>query len=207
MREARPAGAGRHDLIETSERLATLLAGARIPHEVLNAKQHEREATSSPRPGGPARSPSRPTWPAAARTSCSGQPPDADRRNRESSEAELSQIRELAEAPRPGARRRRPAHHRHQKARVAAHRQQLRGRSGRQGDRVEPFLSVPRGQPDAHLRRPDAHEGADDARRHEARGGDRERHAHAADRARPAARRTAQFRCPQAAAGIRRRRE
>ena len=30
--------------IETSERLATLLAGAGIAHEVLNAKQHEREA-------------------------------------------------------------------------------------------------------------------------------------------------------------------
>ena len=30
--------------IETSERLAKLLQGAKIPHEVLNAKQHEREA-------------------------------------------------------------------------------------------------------------------------------------------------------------------
>jgi preprotein translocase subunit SecA len=30
--------------IETSERLAKLLQGATIPHEVLNAKQHEREA-------------------------------------------------------------------------------------------------------------------------------------------------------------------
>ncbi len=30
--------------IETSERLASLLQGANIPHEVLNAKQHEREA-------------------------------------------------------------------------------------------------------------------------------------------------------------------
>jgi preprotein translocase subunit SecA len=30
--------------IETSERLAKLLVGANIPHEVLNAKQHEREA-------------------------------------------------------------------------------------------------------------------------------------------------------------------
>ena len=30
--------------IETSERLAKLLQGAQIPHEVLNAKQHEREA-------------------------------------------------------------------------------------------------------------------------------------------------------------------
>ncbi|HMK84968.1 MAG TPA: preprotein translocase subunit SecA, partial [Steroidobacteraceae bacterium] len=30
--------------IETSERLAKLLVGAKIPHQVLNAKQHEREA-------------------------------------------------------------------------------------------------------------------------------------------------------------------
>src|SRR5208337_1459287 len=30
--------------IEASERLAKLLQGAKIPHEVLNAKQHEREA-------------------------------------------------------------------------------------------------------------------------------------------------------------------
>jgi len=30
--------------IETSERLAKLLVGTKIPHEVLNAKQHEREA-------------------------------------------------------------------------------------------------------------------------------------------------------------------
>jgi preprotein translocase subunit SecA len=30
--------------IETSERLAKLLVSAKIPHEVLNAKQHEREA-------------------------------------------------------------------------------------------------------------------------------------------------------------------
>src|SRR6202521_5287584 len=30
--------------IETSERLGKLLQGAKIPHEVLNAKQHEREA-------------------------------------------------------------------------------------------------------------------------------------------------------------------
>ncbi len=30
--------------IETSERLAKLLNGEKIPHEVLNAKQHEREA-------------------------------------------------------------------------------------------------------------------------------------------------------------------
>src|SRR5579863_6547605 len=30
--------------IDTSERLAKLLVAANIPHEVLNAKQHEREA-------------------------------------------------------------------------------------------------------------------------------------------------------------------
>jgi preprotein translocase subunit SecA len=57
--------------IETSERLAKLLQGAKIPHEVLNAKQHEREAHIVARPGGPARSPLPPTWRAAARTSCS----------------------------------------------------------------------------------------------------------------------------------------
>ena len=40
--------------IETSERLAQLLASAGIPHEVLNAKQHEREAhivSEAGRPG------------------------------------------------------------------------------------------------------------------------------------------------------------
>jgi preprotein translocase subunit SecA len=50
--------------IETSERLALLLASAKIPHEVLNAKQHEREAHIVAEAGPP-------TWRDGAPTSCS----------------------------------------------------------------------------------------------------------------------------------------
>jgi preprotein translocase subunit SecA len=58
--------------IEKSEMLAALLKKRNIPHNVLNARHHEQEAfRSSPRPGGPARSPSPPTWPGAAPTSSS----------------------------------------------------------------------------------------------------------------------------------------
>ena len=58
--------------VETSEFLSGLLKKQGIEHEVLNAKQHEREAHDR-RAGGPARarSRSRRTWPAAAPTSCS----------------------------------------------------------------------------------------------------------------------------------------
>jgi preprotein translocase subunit SecA len=66
----------------------TSCAGAGIPHEVLNAKQHEREARSSPRPAARAPSPSRRIWPAEAPTSCSAATP--------------SSWRCAAEAPRPG---------------------------------------------------------------------------------------------------------
>ena len=41
--------------IEKSEFLSGLLEKAGIPHNVLNARQHEQEARSSPRPGGLAR--------------------------------------------------------------------------------------------------------------------------------------------------------
>jgi preprotein translocase subunit SecA len=41
--------------IETSEHVSELLEKAGIKHNVLNAKQHEREAASSPRPAGRAR--------------------------------------------------------------------------------------------------------------------------------------------------------
>ncbi len=57
--------------IETSELLSGQLTEAGIPHEVLNAKQHEREAHIVAQAGRPRRSPSPPTWPAAAPTSCS----------------------------------------------------------------------------------------------------------------------------------------
>ena len=58
--------------VEVSERSRGLLERQGIPHNVLNAKTHEREAQIITR-GGPARarSRSRPTWPAAASTSSS----------------------------------------------------------------------------------------------------------------------------------------
>jgi preprotein translocase subunit SecA len=41
--------------IETSERLSKMLTKAGIKHEVLNAKQHEREASIIAQAGRPAR--------------------------------------------------------------------------------------------------------------------------------------------------------
>jgi len=56
--------------IENSEMLSGHLATAKLAHEVLNAKQHAREAEIVAQAGRPTRSRSRPTWPAAGRTSC-----------------------------------------------------------------------------------------------------------------------------------------
>jgi len=50
LREARPTVLVGTTSIETSERLAKLLQGAKIPHEVLNAKHMEREAHIVARP-------------------------------------------------------------------------------------------------------------------------------------------------------------
>ena len=61
--------------IEKSEKLSGYLNRRGIPHNVLNAKQHEREARSSRRPGGRRRSRWPPTWPAEASTSCSAGTP------------------------------------------------------------------------------------------------------------------------------------
>jgi preprotein translocase subunit SecA len=55
--------------IEKSEMLAAFLKEQGIPHNVLNARYHEQEARSLPRPACLALSPSPPTWPAAAPTS------------------------------------------------------------------------------------------------------------------------------------------
>ncbi len=57
--------------IEKSERVSGMLQRRGVPHAVLNAKQHDREAIDR-RPGRTqGRSRSRPTWPAAAPTSSS----------------------------------------------------------------------------------------------------------------------------------------
>src|SRR5216683_687902 len=61
--------------IEKSEHLANLLKKASIPHQVLNAKQHEREAKVVSQPGERARSRFRPTWRAAAPTFCLAETP------------------------------------------------------------------------------------------------------------------------------------
>ncbi len=45
--------ASRYDSIETSEYLSGLLSKDKIPHEVLNAKQHEREAEIVAQAGRP----------------------------------------------------------------------------------------------------------------------------------------------------------
>ncbi len=56
--------------IEVSELLSKMLDKEKIPHQVLNAKQHEREAEIIVQAGRPGGVPSRPTWPGAVRTSC-----------------------------------------------------------------------------------------------------------------------------------------
>lgn len=56
--------------IENSELLSGLLKKAKLPHEVLNAKQHAREAEIVAEPASLATSPSPPTWRAAVPTSC-----------------------------------------------------------------------------------------------------------------------------------------
>ena len=61
--------------VAKSELLARLLEKRGVPHNVLNAKQHFREAEIVAQAGGAAPSPSPPTWPAAASTSSSGATP------------------------------------------------------------------------------------------------------------------------------------
>ena len=57
--------------VETSEYLSELMTRRGIPHNVLNAKEHERESEIIKDAGQPRPSRSRPTWPAAASTSSS----------------------------------------------------------------------------------------------------------------------------------------
>ena len=93
--------------IDKSEQLSKMLKVRGIPHQVLNAKHHEKEAEIVSQAGQKARSRSRPTWPAAAPTSCSGQ-----------GVADLGGLHILGTE-------------RHESRRID---NQLRGRSGRQGD-------------------------------------------------------------------------
>jgi len=63
--------------VEKSERLSAILKRMGVKHEVLNAKNHEREASIVPRPAARMRSPFPPTWPAAAPTFCSAETPNS----------------------------------------------------------------------------------------------------------------------------------
>ena len=93
--------------VETSEYLSELLTRKGITHNVLNAKEHAREAEIIKDAGQPARSRSRRTWRAAASTSSSA-----------TACARLGGLYVLATE-------------RHEARRID---NQLRGRSGRQGD-------------------------------------------------------------------------
>jgi preprotein translocase subunit SecA len=87
--------------IEKSERLSKLLKKRGIPHQVLNAKYHEREAEIVARPAARRRSPSPPTWRGGAPTSSSGA-------TRTSSPRACSARRGSIRPPRPRRRGRRP---------------------------------------------------------------------------------------------------
>ena len=118
--------------IENSEMLAAMLQKANLPHQVLNAKQHAREAEIVAQAGRPKM--------ITIATNMAGRGTDivlggnvekqvdvvrADPRLDEAGkEARIVALRaEWQHAARAGGRRRRPAHHRHRAPRVAPHRQ------------------------------------------------------------------------------------
>ena len=171
--------------IETSEMLSELLKRKGVPHNVLNAKQHEKEAgiiTQAGRPGT-----------VTIATNMAGRGVDillggnADGMAREKlrkqdidlaalSESDpvwvaaLAEARAACEADREGARRRRAARARHRAARGAAHRQPVARpfrASGR--PRLFPLLHLAGRRSDAAVWRPgcgEHHGSAEDRRGH-----------------------------------------
>ena len=166
-----------------------------------------RRRISSPRPAGSARSPSPPTWPAAAPTSSSAAMsssgsttssasmeagPEARRRRSRRSSAEVAEEKERVIAAGGlfvlGTER-------HESRRID---NQLRGRSGRQGDPgLSPLLPEPRRRSAAHLR-PADHVRADDEQESRRRRGDHLALDLQGDRDRAEEGRGAQLRHPQA---------
>ncbi len=89
--------------IEKSERVSGMLQRRGVPHAVLNAKQHEREAAIvAAEAGAAARSRSPRTWPVAAPTSCSG--PTSPRRAASTSSAPSATSRAASTTSCAGAR-------------------------------------------------------------------------------------------------------
>ena len=197
--------------IETSEFLSGLLKKDKIPHQVLNAKFHEREAEIIMQAGRPGT--------VTIATNMAGRGTDIKLGG--NLEAERAKLDGAGRSGRSRALeedwKQRHAKvlemgglhivgtERHESRRID---NQLRGRSGRQGDPGSSrfYLSL-----EDNLMRifgdPRAHQAHAVARRHEGRRSDREQAAVAADRARAAQGRGAQLRHPQAAARVRRRRE
>ena len=195
--------------IETSEYLSGLLQKEGVAHQVLNAKQHEREAHIVAQAGRPGT--------VTIATNMAGRGTDIVLGG--NLEAELAAAGEIDEVARERLRAEWRARHgqvvaagglhivgteRHESRRID---NQLRGRSGRQGDPGSSRFYLSGRQPDAHLRRPGAHQAAAADRRHEGRRGDRERHAHPPDREGAAQGRVPQLRHQKAAAAVRRRRQ
>ena len=207
--------------IEISEHLSKLLKKRGIPHQVLNAKYHEREAeivaqagrggtvtiaTNMAGRGTDILLGGNPDFLAKELLSRKGLDPAL--RPGRGAGAGLAEARKVDGArARARGRARRPAHHRHRAPRVAAHRQPAPrplGAPGRSG--LVALLPLARGRPPAHLRLR-AHPAHHGPARH---GGGRADRAQAGDpghRHRPEARGDAQLRDPQAPARVRRRDE
>jgi preprotein translocase subunit SecA len=202
--------------IENSELVSGLLTQAKLPHQVLNAKQHAKEAEIVAQAGRPkmitiaTNMAGRGTDIVLGRQRREADPVPRGRRGLNGDEkpgARASSCRTSGRACTTRSRRWRAAHRGHRAPREPAHRQPaarpLRppGRPGRQ-----PLLPEPGRPADAHLRgRPRArhHGPAEDARGR----GHRGRHRQPQHRERAAQGRGAQLRHPQAAARVRRRRQ
>ena len=152
--EGRPVLVGTAS-IESSERLSGELQKRKIPHSVLNAKQHEREAEIVAQAGRPGV--------VTIATNMAGRgtdivlggnwQPEVASLSRTDPGADRHVPRRVAEASRRRRRGRRPAHHRHGTARIPPDRQPVarsRRTPGRQ--RLVALLSVDGRQSDADLR-------------------------------------------------------
>ena len=166
--------------IETSEMLADRLTRRGVPHEVLNAKQHQREAQIISRAGRPGA--------VTIATNMAGRGTDIKLGD---GVADAGGLHVLGTE-------------RHESRRID---NQLRGRSGRQGrPGFDALLRIVRGRDPASLRARLAgrHAGED---RHGRRDADRVGDGDALDRAGSATGRGLQLRYPQARRGVRRRHE
>ncbi len=202
--------------IENSELISSMLQKEGLPHQVLNAKQHAREAEIVIQAGRPGMITIATNMAGRGTDIVLGGNPEPEiaegqgRRGapaRRQGAAHRRDPRGLAEAAQRGGRRRRAAHHRLRAPRVAPHRQPAaRPRRPPGRPRLLALLPVLRGPAAQDLRRRAPAGG--DALAQDPRGrGDRGQDGHALHRERPAQGRGPQLRHPQAAARVRRRRQ